>query len=308
MSGISYGTPGDIASLPTPAATVSIASSTFATPIVVTTSGAHGLQTGQAVIVNGHEVNTAADGIWIAFVLTTTTFRLLTFAGANSVGIAIGAGTGTVQSLALPGITIPEDAVDARTAASVNVPFEGLHDMVQWLAYRVLANVAILKGGSRTLKSGAAGTVDAGATETINGNLVIDTDGVFAPTLQIKDGTVSMPDPQRKGDAAAPALTVSDGQTVLLTTAPTTARVLTLLAPSRDGLWIDFYMQASATSTPATKYYEIIRSGSADYIARLSGWTTDLATDLGTGHCRVHSEGGVWRLSGGIGILLGADA
>lgn len=307
MSEISYGTPGAIASLPTPAATVAIASSTLATPIVVTTSAPHLLQTGQALIVNGHLVNTAANGIWLAHVLSGTTFRLLTFAGADSVGVGIGAASGTVQSLALPGITIPEDAVDDRTASSVNVPFEGLHDMVQWLAYRVLANMAILKGGSRTLKTGAAGTVEAGATETVNGNLVIDTDGVFAPTLQIKDGTVSMPDPQRKGDADA-TLTVSDGQTVILSTAPTTARVLTLLAPARDGLWIDFFLNDSPATSPGTKYYEIIRSGSADYIVRLSGWTTDLATDLGTGQCRVISEGGVWRLGGGVGILLGADA
>lgn len=311
MSEVIYGQPSIISQAPTPQAAVSIVSSTNATPTVITAT-AHGLHTGQAAIISGHLLNTNANGIWIVTVLSSSTFKISTFAGFATptyiAGNGVGAGTGTVQSLALPGITVPEDAVDDRTAASVNVPFEALADFTAWLAYRELANATILKGGTRRLLTGSVGVVDAGASETVNGDLIIDTDGVFAPTLQVRSGTMSMRDPQRKGDAAVAALTASSGQAVIFEQAPTTARVITLVAPTRDGLFIDFYMQDSPASSPATKYYEIMRSGSGNYIARLSGWTTDLATDLGTGQVRVHSEGGVWRLSGGIGYLPGVDA
>ena len=155
-----YGQPGDIVSVPTPAAAVNIASSTFASPTVITTSAAHGLQTGMAVIVNGHTTNTNANGIRLVIVLSSTTFRMTTLGGAAVNGNGIGGATGTVQSLAFPGITLPEDSVTDIDVASVNVPLEALADMTAFLLYKVLANVSILAGGSLATASGASSTFD----------------------------------------------------------------------------------------------------------------------------------------------------
>ncbi len=68
----------------------SISSSTDATPIVVTTSAAHGFVAGDTIVVAGHATNVAANGTWvIGTVPTSTSFSLLT-----SVGSGAGAGTG----------------------------------------------------------------------------------------------------------------------------------------------------------------------------------------------------------------------
>ncbi len=74
------------------ATALNIASSTNATPVVVTTSTPHGLATGAIVTIAGHLVNTAAVGTWPITVLSSTTFSL-----KGSVGNGIGAATGTVQ-------------------------------------------------------------------------------------------------------------------------------------------------------------------------------------------------------------------
>ena len=67
-----------------------IASSTNATPIVVTTIAAHNFSTGDAVSIIGHAVNTAANGTFTVAVLSATTFSL-----SGSVGVGVGAATGT---------------------------------------------------------------------------------------------------------------------------------------------------------------------------------------------------------------------
>jgi hypothetical protein len=69
-------------------APISIASSTNANPIVVTTAAAHGLTTGAVVEITGHLVNTAANGSWTATNLTSTTFSIP--AVGNGVGTASG--------------------------------------------------------------------------------------------------------------------------------------------------------------------------------------------------------------------------
>jgi hypothetical protein len=100
-----------------------IASSTNATPIVVTTALSHSIETGDALIVGGHLVNTAANGVWIAGAVTATTVTLV-----GSVGNGVGGATGSLRSMDLGTVDIPEDAVDQIDAASVNVPFEAGFD------------------------------------------------------------------------------------------------------------------------------------------------------------------------------------
>ena len=74
--------------------TNAIASSTDATPIVVTTASAHGLYNGQEITIKDHTTNTNANGAWTVTRLTATTFSL-----NGSVGTGGGAGgaTGTIS-------------------------------------------------------------------------------------------------------------------------------------------------------------------------------------------------------------------
>ena len=68
-----------------------IASSVNATPIEVTTAAPHGYATGDKVSINGHLVNTNANGSWAVTVTGPTTLEL-----DGSVGNGIGGATGTI--------------------------------------------------------------------------------------------------------------------------------------------------------------------------------------------------------------------
>lgn len=78
-----------------------IASSTNATPIVITTNAVNAYVTGDVVVIGGHTVNTAANGTWLITVLSTTTFSLQTktSVSVNSVGNGVGGATGYVVDL-----------------------------------------------------------------------------------------------------------------------------------------------------------------------------------------------------------------
>lgn len=110
----------------------SISSSTNATPISVTTGANHLLTTGDVVHIEGHRVNTNANGDWVVTVTGLNTVTLNT-----SVGNGVGAATGTLQGLGLipDSFAIPSDG-DAPNAASVNVAFEAVGDRTAWLARR----------------------------------------------------------------------------------------------------------------------------------------------------------------------------
>lgn len=69
---------------------VSIASTTAANPIAVTTATAHGLSTGNFAEITGHAANTAANGTWLVTVTSTTVFTIPVAGGSA------GAATGTV--------------------------------------------------------------------------------------------------------------------------------------------------------------------------------------------------------------------
>lgn len=55
---------------------LAISDASNATPIVITTGSAHGLTTGDEVLIRGVLGNTAANGVWKVTVLTSTTFSL----------------------------------------------------------------------------------------------------------------------------------------------------------------------------------------------------------------------------------------
>lgn len=71
-----------------------IVSSTNATPIVVT-STAHGFTNGDLVFIDGHTVNTAANGFWKIANVAANTFELTNpVSAANAVGNGVGGATG----------------------------------------------------------------------------------------------------------------------------------------------------------------------------------------------------------------------
>lgn len=75
-----------------------IVSSTNATPIVVTVT-AHGYANGDLVYLDGHLVNTAANGIWKIANQAANTFELQRPDGTNVVGNGVGGATGYVINL-----------------------------------------------------------------------------------------------------------------------------------------------------------------------------------------------------------------
>lgn len=89
---------------------MSIASSTNANPIVITTSAAHGYASGDNVEVLNHLVNTSANGTWVVTVLSTTTFSI------PQPGVGVGVATGTAQKM----------ETDADLAFTVNSVFSAV--------------------------------------------------------------------------------------------------------------------------------------------------------------------------------------
>jgi hypothetical protein len=81
--------------------TVTVSSSTDATPIVVTTATDHNLQTGDVVLIESHTTNTNANNVHSITRLSATTFSLQNrVTGANVAGNGAGAGaSGTLTKL-----------------------------------------------------------------------------------------------------------------------------------------------------------------------------------------------------------------
>lgn len=82
---------------------IAIASSTDATPIVVTTSAAHGLKSGDMVRISGHATNVAANTDCIITVTDATHFELKDLSHANIAGSGSGAGSGGNVDVVFPG-------------------------------------------------------------------------------------------------------------------------------------------------------------------------------------------------------------
>ena len=316
MSGTHYGQPATISQVPTPAAAVNIASSTNATPTVITTSAAHGLHTGQAAIIYGHSGNTNANGTWIVTVLSNTTFKISafsTFPGTYVAGSGVGGASGTVQSLAFPGLTTAEDLVDDIDAGTWNVPDEALADMCAWLGYKLLSNMTILPGGSVSFPSGTTFAL-AGDT-TITGPVEVDAAALtMGPGSRLYTGVQSRKASHRTRLTAADHTVTcgTDGPNIILAQ-PTGAHTITISQGSDPDLATDdeltFWLPKPGAD-PAANYYRIKREGSANNICILWGKYLPAAGagDTYPAFCKVHVEGGVWRLSGGAGVNYDTDA
>lgn len=106
---------------------VAVTSSTDATPIVVTAT-AHGLATGDLVMINGHTTNIAANGLRRITRLTADTYSLQDYnTGANIAGSGGGAGSGGVMVVA-PKILLVTDwrnvIFSVETSGSFNGTFK----------------------------------------------------------------------------------------------------------------------------------------------------------------------------------------
>lgn len=89
---------------------LAVAGASSASPIVITTAGDHGLQTGETVIVCGVAGNTAANGTWTIAVLSDNTFALN---GSSGNGAYAGGGYVQCGSMAL----YDADTTEAAQAA-----------------------------------------------------------------------------------------------------------------------------------------------------------------------------------------------
>lgn len=105
-------------------AAVNIASSTNATPIVVTTSAPHGRADNDQVTIASHLVNTAANGTWRIDVLSPTTFSLI-----GSIGVGIGTTSGTVVNT---GINVQTSTGTSKPTVS-GTPFDSMRFRWKWV-------------------------------------------------------------------------------------------------------------------------------------------------------------------------------
>jgi hypothetical protein len=135
---------------PRPAA-VAIASSTNATPIVITTSTAHGLVAGDYVTVINHSTNTNANGVWkVGTVSSSTQFQILEIDGTNTTGNGVGGASGTSQEAT-------NCMVKLASAVTQNIALcGGLPDKPAWTAS---ANVTATQGISSYKEGYSSATI-----------------------------------------------------------------------------------------------------------------------------------------------------
>jgi hypothetical protein len=162
-----YNGNGSIPTLTTgPQTRRAITASTNASPIVVTTGALHGYNTGDTVEVEGHLVNTAANGVWQITVVDTTHFSLNGSTG-NGVGVATGR---TIDYEIQPAFYLPAPG-EAASMVTLGPVLEGLANLGPflnrrtgtWRVYDILkaqaSDPAYLPGGAyATITSLAAAT------------------------------------------------------------------------------------------------------------------------------------------------------
>jgi hypothetical protein len=172
---------------------VDIASSTDATPIVITTAAPHGFtaaaQPTDTVEVEGHLVNTNANGVWQVTVISATTFSL---DGSAGTGGGAGGATGYVYDYSVkPFQTIPADG-DLSAAAAWNPAVENIANAVPF-SYRLHGKwrlFDIYHAGSAVYNSSASvSTLASGAFANLTGlaALLGFAGGAHSPVAQAGD-------------------------------------------------------------------------------------------------------------------------
>jgi hypothetical protein len=118
-------------------AAVNISSTTNATPIVITTSTAHGLKPGDYFQVTG-ATEAALNNVHLmaGSVTSTTVVALVAPAGTNTVGATGGGAVGTLLNLSYGSTVDILTDNDPPMAALWNVPYSVALDRLAWLMYR----------------------------------------------------------------------------------------------------------------------------------------------------------------------------
>lgn len=186
---------------------VSVTSSTDATPIVVTCSGAHGVTSGafDVVTIASHTTNTNANGTWLAYANSTTTLTLI-----GSAGNGDGAGSGGTASRVKVGYSFIDDISyftlwSFRTAAGLDqrvgntcivqeATFNLNQDVATWSARG--ENLWVLRGddfsNSDVYQKGGLGSfpIEPGAPVT-NGTIIPGFTGRFVAGLAVSESSAS---------------------------------------------------------------------------------------------------------------------
>jgi hypothetical protein len=110
---------------------VAIAGSTNASPIAVTATG-HGYNDGDTVVIEGHLVNTAANGRWQIHRIDANTYSLI-----GSTGNGVGGSTGYGIDYSINPVPSLPSGGDTRNASSVNGPIEAALNGMPFLFERV---------------------------------------------------------------------------------------------------------------------------------------------------------------------------
>ena len=147
---------------------LAITSTTFATPIVVTTTAAHGLSTGDCVEVAG-AADIAANGTKQVIVTGTHTFTM-----NGSVGTMAGGAYGNVYPISVdPSFTLPVDGIDPVDASTSNAVSEGAVNTIPWLyqrtgRYRLVDRYLVENSGTSTPWVNWGGTPGSTAIALLN--------------------------------------------------------------------------------------------------------------------------------------------
>lgn len=173
-----------------------VSSATNTTPIQITTATAHGFQTGDRVIVQSVQGNTAANSpgntAWTIVVLNSTQFTLTGSAGNGAFTVA-----GFCYSVSLsPALTLPSDG-DAFTVSSVNVALQGLADRTQMIGKILtpystgaaqLINQYIVQAQDDTWATWSSSTAGAASWAIITNDLLNPNGaGAFGGTSSLSD-------------------------------------------------------------------------------------------------------------------------
>jgi hypothetical protein len=286
-------------------AVVNVSSSTFATPIVITTAAAHNLTTGDYfTVVNANDPN--AVGTFRAGVVAATTVQLLNkTTGAAIVGTLAGGASGTLTNDGF-GVTFPilSDG-DPPSAALWNVPYAALANFCAWLMYdKASRTLGTIFTGAATFKNSVAlesnvevtGSLNLGAAATVNGNAGTVT---TLPGLTKLTGRKALRRARVLLADASQAVNVSQGDTFDLSSAPVAARVITLTSTGANAPSAGESLEFICNSVPVAGDRYTFQREDLTVVATFTGPPT--ITALNSCNARFDFTGGVWRLGANSG-------
>lgn len=164
-----------------------VSGATNASPIVITTSAAHGYATGDRIIVSGVGGNTAADGSWLITNLTSTTFSL---DGSTGNGAYTSGGITTNRS-SFDGINLYINPTVTRGNLSEIGADDDVNGILITNSGTAKATDAIYIAASGGIVGSAWDTVFAAQADATNGIQML---GTYTKAIDITSGTTNLAD------------------------------------------------------------------------------------------------------------------